>query len=503
MKNRKRFVSVLAGIMAIIMLLSLILSLIPTKVNAASSSEIKKQIAELKNQKKELESQMKDVQKQTEENEDEIAGMVDKKDAIDQEIFLLYEQIENINQQLSAYALLIADKQDELDAAQEHLHTLSEKNKERVRAMEEDGEITYWSVLFKASDFSDFLDRLSMIDEIAASDRRRLEEMDRAADEVAVAQEALEAEKDELEVVKEEMNAAQAVLDEKRAEADALLAELVKKGYELEDLFAEMEAQEEDFLKEIAQKEKEYNEAKRREWIQYMSTYVTVPPATQPDANGGTTSSGGSNSGTNSGTSSSGSSNTGSNTGSSNTGSSNTGSSNTGSGSTSTTNGATVTFDFTGLTVSDSNAIDATTAASLFNNEAVVSVAATKVYQGNPDTQYGAFCAGKGTGAGYLKLSNSSTNGQLVLTFNKKVAKVEIVCHDWYTKSDSYPNNSNKVAVNGGEAQFAPYSTDATPGSLIFNLDGSSETVTIDTSNTTASKGGRIFIFKIIVTFTN
>ena len=208
----------------------------------------------------------------------------------------------------------------------------------------------------------------------------------------------------------------------------------------------------------------------------------------------GSSSSGGSNTGSNSG------SNTGSNSGS-NTGS-NSGS-NTGSGSTSTTNGATVTFDFTGLTVSDSNAIDATTAASLFNNEAVVSVAATKVYQGNPDTQYGAFCAGKGTGAGYLKLSNSSTNGQLVLTFNKKVAKVEIVCHDWYTKSDSYPTNSNKVAVNGGEAQFAPYSTDATPGSLIFNLDGSSETVTIDTSNTTASKGGRIFIFKIIVTFTN
>lgn len=293
MKNRKHLVSILAGIMAAIMLLSLILSIIPTNVHAASSSEIKKQIAELKNQKKELENQMKDVQKQTEENEDEIQNMVNQKDAIDQEIFLLYEQIENINQQLAAYALLIADKQDELDAAQAHLDELNAKNKERIRAMEEDGEITYWSVLFKASDFSDFLDRLSMIEEIAAADRRRLEEMDAAAAEVAAAQSLLEAEKDELELVKDEMDAAQAVLDEKRAEADALLAELVEKGYELEDLYAEMEAQEEDFLKEIAQKEKEYNEAKRREWIQYMSTYVTVPPATQPGASGGTSSSGG------------------------------------------------------------------------------------------------------------------------------------------------------------------------------------------------------------------
>ena len=293
MKNRKKWVSIVAGIMAAIMLLSLILSLIPTNVYAASSSEIKKQIAELKSQKKELENQMKDVQKQTEENEGEIENLVNQKNAIDQEIFLLYEQIENINQQLSAYSLLIADKQDELDEAQHHLNALNAKNKERIRAMEEDGEVTYWSVLFKASNFSDLLDRLSMIEEIAAADQKRLKEMHEAAEEVAVAQEALEDEKAELEVVRAEMDAAQAVLDEKRAEADALLVELVEKGYELEEIYAEMEAQEEQFLKDIAQKEKEYTEAKRREYIQYMSTYVTVPPATQPGSSGGTSSSGG------------------------------------------------------------------------------------------------------------------------------------------------------------------------------------------------------------------
>ncbi|MBR5616788.1 MAG: peptidoglycan DD-metalloendopeptidase family protein [Oscillospiraceae bacterium] len=293
MKNRKRLVSILAGIMAAIMLLTLILGLIPTQVRAASSSEIKKQIAELKNQKKELENQMKEVRQQTEENENEIENLVNQKNAIDQEIFLLYEQIENINQQLTAYALLIADKQDELDAAQERLDALTEKNKERIRAMEEDGEISYWSVLFKAKSFSDFLDRLSMIEEIAASDRRRIKEMDEAAAEVAAAQEALEAEKAELELVREELNAAQAVLDEKRAEADKLLAELVQKGYELEELYAEMEAKEEDFLKDIAQKEKEYNEAKHREWVQYMSTYVTQAP--DPGSTGG--SSGGSSGG--------------------------------------------------------------------------------------------------------------------------------------------------------------------------------------------------------------
>ena len=296
MKNKQRWVAILAGVMAAIMLLSLILSLIPTKVSAASSSEIKKQIAQLKEDKKELEEQMKDVQKQTEENEDEIEKLVNQKNAIDQEIFLLYEQIENINQQLSAYALLIADKQDELDEAQSHLADLNAKNKARIRAMEEDGDVTYWSVLFKANNFADFLDRLSMIEEIAAADQRRIAEMDKAAAEVETAQENLEVEKDELELVKEEMDAAQVVLDEKRAEADKLLGELIQKGYELENLHDELEAKEEEFLKEIAQKEKEYTEAKRQEYIQYMSTYVTQPPATQAGSTGGSSSSGSSSS---------------------------------------------------------------------------------------------------------------------------------------------------------------------------------------------------------------
>lgn len=290
MKKRKLWVSVLAGIMAAVMLLSLVLSLIPVSADAASSSEIKKQINALKEDQQAIQDQMDEVQSQYEANEDEITDMVNQKNMIDQEIFLLLEQIDNINQQLSAYALLIADKQDELDDAQTRLDELNEKNKERIRAMEEDGAISYWSVLFKASSFSDLLDRLNMIEEIAASDQRRLAEMSAVAEEVAAAREEMEAEKDELEDAKAELDEAQLTLDAKRAEADAILTELVEKGYELEALYEEYEQEEADLMDEIAQKEKEYNEAKRQEWLAYMATYTTVPPATKAPSSSGSTS---------------------------------------------------------------------------------------------------------------------------------------------------------------------------------------------------------------------
>lgn len=300
MNKRKLFVSIMAGILAAVMLLSLIVGILPAPAQAASSSEIKKQINQLKDQQNELKGQMEDVRSQYEKNEDEIADMVNQKLVIDQEIFLLHEQIELISQQLSAYGLLIADKQDELDAAEERLRELNEKNRERIRAMEEDGTLSYWSVLFKANSFSDLLDRLTMIQEIAAADQRRLKELSAAADEVALAQTALLEEKEELDLAKEELDDANDVLQAKNAEAQALIDELVAKGFELQDLYEQYEEAEKELLNDIALKEQEYQQAKEEEWIAHMATATTPPttaPATKPSTGGDGSSDSGSSGG--------------------------------------------------------------------------------------------------------------------------------------------------------------------------------------------------------------
>ena len=304
MRNSKKFVSILAGIMALILLLSLIASVIPSLVHAAdelSSSEIEKQIEELEKEKAEIDKQIDAYEDKLSENLDEMTQIVEQKNLIDQEIFMLYEQIGNIEQQVAAYGVLIADKQDQLDAAEARFEELSLRNKDRIRAMEEEGELSYWSVLFQANSFSDLLDRLNMVEEIAASDQRRLQELHDAADQVALAREELAEERAALEETKAELDATQALLDERKAEADALLQELLARADELEDLQAELEQQESDFLDQIALKEQEYDEAKLAEWLAYMATYTTVPPATTaPPAGeqGNTNNSTGTNQGT-------------------------------------------------------------------------------------------------------------------------------------------------------------------------------------------------------------
>ena len=266
----------MAGVIAAIMLLSLIQSLIPTKAGAASSSEIRKQIAALKDEKKQIDAQLKEVKGQLKENTNEIKGIVAQKDASDQEVQLLHQQIFNINQQVATYALLIADKQDELDEASVRREELQQKNKERIRAMEEEGELSYWSVIIKADSFSDLLDRLSMVQEINAADQRRLQEISEVGRKVSNVREELIFEKSALEAVRSELDTSEAALEEKRKEADSLLTQLIAKGDEFEALIDESEDLQSDLMKEIAQKEKDLKAAEYKEWL---ATYVPTRPS--------------------------------------------------------------------------------------------------------------------------------------------------------------------------------------------------------------------------------
>lgn len=287
MKNRKRFVSILAGLMAALMILTLILSLLPTRASAASSSEIRKQINELKNQKKEIQTQIEDLKDQYQKNENEIADIVARKNIIDQEIGLLHAQITNITEQISAFSVLVADKQDELDNAQTRFEQMNEDCKVRIRAMEEEGSLTYWEVLFRATSFSNLLDRLTMVEEIAASDIRRLQELSDAADAVEVSRQELALEKEELDATKAELDATQAQLDEKREEADALIQELLSHAEELEELREQKEKEDEELMAHIAEMEQAYNRAKEEEWLAYIATATTAAPTTQPGGGDG------------------------------------------------------------------------------------------------------------------------------------------------------------------------------------------------------------------------
>lgn len=272
MDKRKLIIAILAGFMAAVMIFGLVAMVLPTPADAKSSSQIEEQIKDLEKEQNALEKELKDLESQKKENLAEIQDIVDQKAIIEQQAGILKEQTDNLNEQIAAYAVLIADKQTELEKAEAQVEILHEQYKERIRAMEENGSLSYWEVLFQASSFTDLLDRMTMIQEIEAADRRRLQEMKDAAKAVEDAKATLEAEKASLEQAKATLVALQAQMEAKEAEADELLQQLLAKGEEYDRYIMDVEGKHEELDDLIDKAEKELDEAKRKEYLEYIST---------------------------------------------------------------------------------------------------------------------------------------------------------------------------------------------------------------------------------------
>ena len=275
MRKYRKASTVLSLIMAVV----LTVGSLPTAAAAASSKEIQKQINDLKSQKAELQKEIDAIRHDYDANFSEMESLVAEKNTIDQEMTLISSKIETTNQEIIAYSQLIADTQEELDQAQEELRNLSEAHRERIRIMEEEGKVTYWEVLFEANSFTDLLDRLNMIEEINAADRRRIEQIRIAADIVSATQMNLSSEKESLESVRQELTAEEALLAEKSLQYYDVLYELEQKADAFEVLLAESEILQEELMAEIAAKEKDLKEAKYDEYLARLALQGDNPPS--------------------------------------------------------------------------------------------------------------------------------------------------------------------------------------------------------------------------------
>ena len=278
MDKKKLITSLIAGILALIMILSLVVGILPA-AKAATSSEIKTQLDELQKDHNELAGKIKDLEGKLNANATEVKEMVDQKRLVEQQINLLYMQVDNMNDQIAAYSVMIADIQEDLDEAELRLKELNEKNRERIRAMEEQGELSYWSVLFEASSFMDLLDRLNMIEEIQTADRLRLKQLREAAKLVSETKQSLVTEKQDLQKSKESLEASQSELDAKIANVDKILVDLAAKGDEYNAWLEEMHENKNQMMLEIANKKSEYDRVKAAESLAaWLAT--SVPPTT-------------------------------------------------------------------------------------------------------------------------------------------------------------------------------------------------------------------------------
>ena len=160
MKKRKLITSVIALLLAALMVLGLFVGILPGVVSADNltsdkleqleqeQEEWEAELQKLKEEQEKYQGRLQELGDDLKENWSSMEEVAAQRAAVDEQVGLLYMQINNLEIQIQSYNQLIAAKQQELEDAEANLAELNAKYKERLRAMEESGDISFWSVLF-------------------------------------------------------------------------------------------------------------------------------------------------------------------------------------------------------------------------------------------------------------------------------------------------------------------------------------------------------------------
>ena len=231
--NNKKIISVIAILMAVLMLMMLIVSVIPTSAYAVTQSDID----QVQRRKEEILAQRQASQEKIDQLREQEASVLEQKAALDERNEYAAEQIALVKEQIEMYSQMIAEKEKEVEAAKTREEEQLTRYRTRVRAMEENGGYNILALLFNAASFSELLTGLDDIGEIMESDRQ-------LEDEYIAAREEHQRVQAEYEQTRAELEARQAELEEEKAELEGLIAEA-------DQLLAELE-------EDIEKAEKEY-----------------------------------------------------------------------------------------------------------------------------------------------------------------------------------------------------------------------------------------------------
>ena len=238
-----------------------------TQAGAVTQSEIDA----LKKEQQASQAKQEELKDQLAEAEAQQAAAQEKRQLLTQQLNAINAEIANIDAQISYYDGEIAQKEEERKEAEAREAEQYELFCQRVRMMEEQGTVSYWSILFDSSDFSDLLDRIADVDAVMAYDNEVMDQLIATREELERLQADLESARAEEQAAKEQQEAKKAEQQAKVAEAQALLDQINADVAEVNRQLDAEDAAAANLQAEIAKKQKQLEEERKQQ-------NVTLPP---------------------------------------------------------------------------------------------------------------------------------------------------------------------------------------------------------------------------------
>ena len=231
-KNGKKVLALLCALLMTAALLPPAAVYGTTTDSSADADAVRKEYEQLQQQINDKRQEMNDLKNELDKIKNDKANTQQKKNLLDQRNSALTEEINLLEAQIELNTRSIAAN----EALEQQQTELFHK---QIRMEEEQGTVSYWSVLFKATSFSDLISRIDFINEIVRYNHQVIDNLRQTRQELAEDKAALEEQNEALSASKQE-------LEGQISESMKLLAEYIKteegKQAEYDAIKAEEEA---------------------------------------------------------------------------------------------------------------------------------------------------------------------------------------------------------------------------------------------------------------------
>ena len=240
--------------LCIILFTLLFTAIAPAYANNSSIPDLRKQRERIHGQINHANQELEGTRREKSEAQAEVDKLDEELEEVTNEFNLITEQLESVTEEL-------IQTEAELVRASNERETQYEVFRDRVRVMYMNGSIGYLEVLFSATDFSDFLNRLDFVNLIAEYDKGVLDRLQQIEHEIENHLSQIERQKREVEVLKAQLEKKQITLEIALNQKHALLERLAGNERMYQQQIADWKQADKDIEVLIKRKEEEARKA--------------------------------------------------------------------------------------------------------------------------------------------------------------------------------------------------------------------------------------------------
>lgn len=225
-------------------IISMPFALSVSSAGAESIDSLQQELKELEQKNQEYQDILDKTQEDINEKEEYSKALVSKVEVLDDKIALTRESINDLNDSID-------EKEKDIEQANSEIEDQLDALCERLRIIYMAGNASDIEIIFGAKDFSDFIDKVSLIKTLSNYDKTLIDEINVKLSEISEQKVLLEEDKADLEVQKASLEEDQAELNALIEENDEILRNLYSTNKEAEDALSKGEFESEEIENQI------------------------------------------------------------------------------------------------------------------------------------------------------------------------------------------------------------------------------------------------------------